>query len=184
MSYAVIYDLLWLLIVVYWVATAFGNKKTTYRWHPWARVLGAVVVITILALFWNTRIAQKQVFAVSDLNQAIGIPLCAAGVAFAIWARRTLGTNWSGNPTIKEGHELIKNGPYRWVRHPIYAGIFFGLLGTFVGSGRVRTLVVVVGATLCVVVKLWIEEGLMLKQFPEAYAAYRKQTKTLIPFIW
>jgi protein-S-isoprenylcysteine O-methyltransferase Ste14 len=56
-----------------------------------------------------------------------GLTIAAAALGFAIWARFTLGRNWSGTVTVKAGHELIRSGPYRFVRHPIYSGILAGL---------------------------------------------------------
>src|SRR5579871_3841744 len=57
----------------------------------------------------------------------VGVVLTAAGLLFAIWARLTLGGNWSGIVTLKKDHELIIRGPYRWVRHPIYTGLLLAL---------------------------------------------------------
>lgn len=48
----------------------------------------------------------------------------------AVWARVHLGRNWSGIVTVKEDHELIRTGPYGYVRHPIYTGLITGLIGT------------------------------------------------------
>ena len=53
----------------------------------------------------------------------LGAPLTLAGIAFTIWARVLLGGNWSGGVTLKHDHELVIDGPYRWVRHPIYTGL-------------------------------------------------------------
>jgi protein-S-isoprenylcysteine O-methyltransferase Ste14 len=55
--------------------------------------------------------------------QWAGVVVCAAGAGVAIRARRILGRNWSGFVMIKQDHELIQRGPYRFVRHPIYTGI-------------------------------------------------------------
>ena len=54
---------------------------------------------------------------------SVAVALTALGFALTLWARYILGSNWSGNVTIKVGHELIRSGPYRFVRHPIYTGI-------------------------------------------------------------
>lgn len=56
--------------------------------------------------------------------------LTAAGISFAIWARFYIGENWSSAVTIKVGHELIRTGPYAWVRHPIYCGLLLAIAGT------------------------------------------------------
>src|SRR6185437_797564 len=54
---------------------------------------------------------------------AAGLALEASGLFFAIWARHHLGRHWSGEITIKVGHDLIRSGPYRYLRHPIYTGV-------------------------------------------------------------
>ena len=72
----------------------------------------------------------------------IGLALLCAGLAFAVWARVELGRNWSGSVTVKEGHELIRSGPYAYVRHPIYTGLIAALIGTAVIIGTLRALTV------------------------------------------
>ena len=66
--------------------------------------------------------------------------MVAAGIAFAVWARHYLGRNWSGTVTVKQDHELIRSGPYRLVRHPIYTGLLLAILGTAVALRRVARL--------------------------------------------
>jgi len=123
------------------------------------------------------------VFRPTKTLEWAGITACATGVGFAIWARRTLGRNWSGGPQIKDGHELVTAGPYRLVRHPIYTGILLAILGTLIGSARVRELVILAVAVPGVCIKFSIEEKLMLRQFPQAYPEYKRRTKALIPFV-
>src|SRR3954471_14186951 len=66
-----------------------------------------------------------------------GLALVCAGMLFMVWARVHLGRYWSGYVTLKEGHQLIRTGPYRLVRHPIYTGFLAAALGTalVVGTG-------------------------------------------------
>src|SRR6202035_555424 len=66
-----------------------------------------------------------------------GAALTLAGLLFAIWARLYLGKNWSGLVQVKHDHELIRSGPYRFVRHPIYSGILLALVGTTVARRNV-----------------------------------------------
>jgi protein-S-isoprenylcysteine O-methyltransferase Ste14 len=133
---------------------------------------------------WNGPWARISLFRVPDLLGALGVALCASGVAFAIWARRTLGANWSAEPSIRVGHELVRNGPYHWARHPIYSGILMAFIGTFMGTGRVRTAALLGFVVVVVILKIRIEESLMMRQFPGEYPAYRKSTKALVPFLF
>ena len=65
-----------------------------------------------------------------------GLALTAFGIALSIWARLTLGANWSGIVTLKKDHELIRAGLYRWIRHPIYTGILVAMIGTALIKGH------------------------------------------------
>src|ERR1700730_3049398 len=71
-------------------------------------------------------------------NARGGVALTGLGVAISIWARLALGSNWSGLVTLTEDHELIRKGPYRWVRHPIYTGILLAMIGTAMVRNHVR----------------------------------------------
>ena len=95
-----------------------------------------------------------------------------AGTALAIWARLTLGRNWSAEVTFKEDHELIESGPYALVRHPIYSGLLLMALGTVIHDGR--ALGVGLFAALCAALwwKARQEEQIIGRHFPEAYRDY------------
>ncbi len=110
-----------------------------------------------------------------------GFALTLCGALFAAWARLTLGTNWSGRPSVKAGHELIVTGPYALVRHPIYTGLLLGLAGTALAVGEWRAILGLVTILLAFAAKMKQEERLMMQTFPEAYPRYRKRVKALIP---
>jgi protein-S-isoprenylcysteine O-methyltransferase Ste14 len=112
----------------------------------------------------------------------IGVALVIAGLAFAIWARVHLGGNWSGTVTIKQGHELIRSGPYAYVRHPIYTGLITALLGTTLASGTVHAAIGLAIIAVSFVHKSRIEEGFMRETFPGAYQRYSAEVPALIPF--
>jgi protein-S-isoprenylcysteine O-methyltransferase Ste14 len=118
-------------------------------------------------------------------TQIVGIILSGAGIAFAIWARFVLGKNWSGIPSIKEGHELIQSGPYAIVRHPIYTGIILSALGDAIAFGfRVEYIAIVFALFVSFWVKLQSEEKLMMKQFPEKYPEYKEKVRgAIIPSV-
>lgn len=110
-----------------------------------------------------------------------GLVLTAAGCIFAVWARMTLGSNWSGRATVKAGHELIVKGPYALVRHPIYTGFLLALAGTVLASSQWRSLIGFGVIVLALLVKMSQEESLMMQTFPQDYAEYRRRVKALIP---
>jgi protein-S-isoprenylcysteine O-methyltransferase Ste14 len=106
------------------------------------------------------------------------------GVAFATWARLQLGGNWSSSVTIKQGHTLVRRGPYTIVRHPIYTGLLLATLGVAIIVGEYRGLFGVGVLFLAYWLKSSREERFMLEQFDGEYRQYQGQVKALIPYIF
>ena len=96
----------------------------------------------------------------------------------------SLGANWSSWVTFKENHELIRSGPYRSVRHPIYSGLLLLLLGTILAMGRLQGFIGLAGGFLAIWVKLSQEEAIILKHFGPLYQDYKAHTKALIPGVF
>ena len=105
------------------------------------------------------------------------------GASFGVWARFTIGTNWSVDVTLKEDHELIERGPYALVRHPIYTALFTMLLGTAIAYGQYENVVIFVAAVVIFTIKMRAEEHLMTEAFPDQYPEYRRRVKAIVPFL-
>lgn len=177
----------WIALAIVWLAGAFTTKKTV-RSQP-GRNRIAYVTLVLLGSVLFTKPLQFGLLAMRVLPATaatayIGLALTIAGVAFTIWARFYLGRNWSGRPTIKENHTLIRGGPYAVVRHPIYAGILFGLLGTAIVQGKLAALIGTVLILIAFKLKSRLEESFMIEQFGAEYVQYKEQVKGLIPFVW
>jgi protein-S-isoprenylcysteine O-methyltransferase Ste14 len=125
-----------------------------------------------------------RIVPLGDAAPILGVVLTAAGLLFTVWARVHLGGNWSGNVTVKEGHTLVTNGPYRWVRHPIYTGVFLALIGTALAVGTARAFVGAGLILLGFVIKLRVEEARMRETFPADYGDYSRRTARLIPGVY
>jgi len=111
----------------------------------------------------------------------LGALATAAGVAFAIWARRHIGRNWSGQITIRQEHELIRTGPYARIRHPSYTGLLLALAGTAIAIGEYRAIVAFAVIAIGFVVKAKREESLLTKEFGQAFDEHRQQTGFFLP---
>jgi len=112
----------------------------------------------------------------------LGVAIALTGFALLQWSHQSLGKNWSDSPLLLEGQEMIASGPYRWIRHPIYAA-FLLILGSpllisanwFVGG-------MWIGMTgLDVASRVRAEEAMMVGQFGEQYHAYMQRTGRLLP---
>lgn len=176
---------LWGGWLVFWLASARGNKRTATRTGLLWRFTGLAAALAVWLSLWQFPAYFEQPLLPPSAAWAyIGLVLTAAGLGFTIWARRVLGTNWSAMPTIKEDHELIQRGPYRLVRHPIYTGLLLAVFGSCLAEGRVWNLAVVGMATILLIAKLKAEEALLARQFPDAYLQYRRRVKAIIPFLY
>ena len=106
-----------------------------------------------------------------------------SGSAFAVWARLHLGRNWGTPMSQKNEPELITSGPYRLVRHPIYTGFLLAGLGTAVALSWPWLIGVALAAGYFVYSAV-IEERNLTAQFPDAYPAYQRSTKMLVPYVF
>jgi len=102
----------------------------------------------------------------------------------AIWARYSLGAYWSARVTLKEGHQLIRSGPYALVRHPIYTGMFLAALGTALVGGEWRGILALLLLITAHARKAFREESLLSREFGEEYTNYRRSTGFLFPRLW
>ena len=177
----------WIIFLVVWVLAALSTKPVVFRESPAQRLAYSLLLLAgCYLVFRGSRFSYPLGLRLVPAHVAIvwtATVLCVAGLGFCIWARFTLGRNWSGTVTLKEEHELILCGPYRFVRHPIYTGLFAMIVGTAIALGHVIGFVGVVLAFLSFWIKLSYEEKVLLKQFPEQYATYQQRVKRIIPFL-
>lgn len=114
-----------------------------------------------------------------------GLALMAAGLALRFWAIRVLARFFTVDVNIQEGHELVRRGPYRWLRHPSYTGSLMTFLGFGLALGNAWSLLVVMApVTVAFIWRMRVEERVLAEAFPSQYPEYARQTKRLIPFVW
>ena len=172
--------------VVSWGVAAIWSRRTAARAPGAARVLDLSLTIGGAGLLAYSARMRQAAGSAWDFPLAVDwmlTGLVALGLVFTWWARLTLGDLWSGAVVRKEAHEVVRRGPYRLVRHPIYTGLIFALLALAIQIGRPAA---VVGALLMSTgfwAKARLEERFLGAQLGEgAYADYRRVTPMLIPF--
>jgi len=176
----------WLIFLAYWFISAFRQKPLA-EGQSWASTLAHRIPV---GLGWVLLVdpmlpppMNRVLISRMDWVLAIGTVICVFGLFVTVWARWTLAGNWSSDVTFKQGHELIKTGPYRFVRHPIYTGLLIMALGTALHAGQLRCWLSIVVVGIGFWIKLKQEESLMLRHFPDEYPDYQKQVKALVPFV-
>jgi protein-S-isoprenylcysteine O-methyltransferase Ste14 len=176
---------LWALLLTYWFVTFFPNRQTVRReprWQWFVRILPLVAAYSLLLrepgqADWLGR----RFVPASSWLQAIGVGVTALGVALAIWARWHLGRNWSATVSIRSGHELIGQGPYRTIRHPIYSGFLLATIGSALTIGETRALVTFAVVLVLFTIKARKEETWLAREFGADFEQQRRRTGRFLP---
>ena len=171
----------WVIFSLYWEIAAKNAAKAISSESRISR--GIHLVLTNLALLleivqfsWAGKYLPVSYFTIVG-----GLAVTVAGLSIAIWARRVLGRNWSGEITIKVEHELIRAGPYKRLRHPIYTGILTMYAGTAVVTGTWLALVGLAVAVFAYWRKIRLEEVNLRIAFGSEYDAYCRESWALVP---
>ncbi len=179
---------IWTVFWVAWILPAVFGKRTIRRQSSGSRILQIVLLLVAYVLIVNGRLGwdllNRRVVPAGTVSLWSGYALLMAGMLFAGWARIFLGGNWSSSVTLKQDHTLVRSGPYRIVRHPIYTGLLVALLGTAIVLGELRCFIGVILAAIAWKMKSINEEALMVEEFGDQYTRYRLQVKGLVPYLW
>jgi protein-S-isoprenylcysteine O-methyltransferase Ste14 len=177
---------LWLVFGLYWAIAGLNSAPTkrsessasTY-FHQFMLVAAFLLLILPVPRLTGWFLPLTFPFAMG-----VGVTIQAASLLLAIWARRHLGRNWSAEVRIAVGHQLVRTGPYRWLRHPIYTAMLGMFLGTAIACGQYHALL---GLMLLVIVylrKTRLEEQILQQTFGAEYDAYRRGTWALVPLLF
>ena len=175
----------WGAWMVYWVIMAFTTKRTIERrGFIGYRLVAGILIVGLVAGGRLLHVsAQSQLWHTTRALGVVTDCIVVAGAAFSVWARVTLGRNWSMEVTFKQDHELIESGPYALARHPIYTGLIVMALGTAIDYGRAVGFGVLVSLCGGLWWKARQEERIMSRHFPDTYAAYKTRVRAIIPFV-
>jgi protein-S-isoprenylcysteine O-methyltransferase Ste14 len=176
----------WLAFCIYWLVSALTVKAVSERKTFGSSLAYRIPVILGSVLLWGPDLNGPLSFVLTphtNLMEFAGAMVCGSGLFIAIWARWTLAGNWSSTVTFKKDHELVRTGPYRFVRHPIYTGMLLMSVAVALEYGHLRCWIGVIGWGIGFWIKLKQEESLMLQHFPDEYPVYRRQVKALVPFV-
>jgi len=177
----------WIAFYLYWVAHVRVAKANAERQSVAATLPYRALTLSggvLLFLAYLPFPMGLPILPVGHITREAGIAICYLGLGLAIWSRRTLGDNWSSTVNLKQGHELVERGPYRFVRHPIYSAILLMSLGTAVAFDRLSCFIGLVPLFLGFWIKLLQEEALMTRQFPKAYPVYMARVRALVPLLF
>jgi protein-S-isoprenylcysteine O-methyltransferase Ste14 len=176
---------LWTAWVAIWFLWALQSKQTRQREGlasqisyrvPIAVAIWLILYARHLSPWWTGNILPYR-----GWFGWLGVAITVLGFALTFWARAILGGNWSGVVTIKVNHELIRTGPYRFVRHPIYTGILLAMAGSALVYDQWRSVVGVALLGVSFTIKRLKEEQFMRQTFGAQYDDYARTTGAIFP---
>jgi protein-S-isoprenylcysteine O-methyltransferase Ste14 len=178
--------LAWATFIAVWLVSAFATNRTVQR--EGGAGIGRRIFLGLVAWYLVFGVGDSRFGVLSERFVPrgswiawLGAVMAVVGVAFAIWARIHIGRYWSGNVVLKEGHQLIRTGPYARIRHPIYTGMLLGLAGSALAFGHVGALLAFAIYTLMFWLKARKEEALLAGQFGAAFEGHRRHTGFFLP---
>lgn len=154
------------------------------RWTK--QVLVATVMAGLIAAYLlASRDRGIRAYADGWTTLALGIALVVAGVALRSWAVWTLGRFFRREVTVEAGQHVVRSGPYRFVRHPAYAGnlLMYAGFGLAIGSWVSAALVLAV-ATAAHIPRIRVEEAELERELGSDYRDYERTTARLVPGVW
>jgi protein-S-isoprenylcysteine O-methyltransferase len=148
------------------------------------RVLGYAFFISLVALLSAWALHALGVGTLPEWLAWVGILLAFAGLGLRTWANRTLGAYYTRTLKVADGQSIIREGPYRVIRHPGYLGTILTWTGVALATGNwIVLLIVLIVIGGAYYLRIETEEKLLLSSLPE-YGEYRSHTWRLIPPIY
>ncbi len=176
---------MWLAFSLYWEIAAKDASAEKSSEATLSRSVHVLIAnAALLLIFIPVPRLMGRFLPVSTPFIAAGLVLTGCGLALSIWARIHLGRNWSGRITIKVDHQLVRSGPYRLVRHPIYTAILAMYAGTMLVSGEWHALIGMFLAVFAYWHKVRMEEANLARAFGPDYSDYRRTTCALVPWVF
>jgi len=178
---------LWILWSGYWYVSAKSVEKTKSTESILMRLQHIIPSAIGFTAIFNGRsfdIGSLNNLVFNHTLRSLGVICTAVGLGFSVWARIHLGRYWSAMITLKVGHRLIRTGPYKLTRHPIYTGFLYASFGSALTSGTWLGLIGFIIIFITYVIKLKREEKLLIQVFGQEYVNFRKEVPGLIPFLF
>jgi protein-S-isoprenylcysteine O-methyltransferase Ste14 len=134
--------------------------------------------VTVLTALWITPVWHRP-----SIYHIIGLILIISGITFRIWAIQTLGRYYSHIVRKIDQHQIIDTGPYKCIRHPSYAGMITALAGIALFYFNFVTIAVFICLLLpSIILRIKVEEKILFTI--DGYAAFAKNRRRIIPYIW
>ena len=162
-----------------------SDRTVTSEWGSYL-ALGAGAAVGFFLAAQIRRLVPGVDFPARSTGWLVVIVvLIVLGAGFRLWAIVTLGQYFRAVVHLQEGHQVVRSGPYRVLRHPSYTGLLVAVLGVSLLFGNLLSaLVLWLFVIAAVLYRIRVEERVLLTGLGDAYADYMRETNRLIPGVW
>lgn len=184
----------WAAVVLSVLILAFAPSEVIYRKHgniksaedrhsSWIILTSTFVNVGAFIFFCSRGIGTIPWHA--QWVSLCGLLICAVGVGMRYWAIITLGRFFTSAVMVQSDQSVIAHGPFRFIRHPGYAGaLLFGVGGALACANWAAMLFFVLCHGAAFRYRVTLEEAVMLTHFGATYAAYQARTWRFLPFVY
>jgi protein-S-isoprenylcysteine O-methyltransferase len=173
-----------------WIAIEFvvglrtdSSGRTARQWTQGLIMLAILASIALAAVLAEHHLAPLPGSGWWPL--AVGLTLLWTGLAFRLWAVRTLGRFFKMAVVVQDDHRVVDSGPYRWLRHPSYTGALTITVGIGLAYGDWTSIAVMLLCPLIAfLIRIRVEERTLLDELGDEYAVYAQRTARLVPGLY
>lgn len=161
-----------------------GFERSTVKYERREKFLYYLVGLGITPIFFYlfTSWIDTFQFPFPAWIRWLGAVITCTGDLLFIWSHRALARNWSPILEIRKGHTLVTSGPYKFIRHPMYAAIFIIGIGiSLISSNWIVALSYMLPVIFMYLTRIADEEEMMIEKFGSEYREYMTRTGRLIP---
>jgi protein-S-isoprenylcysteine O-methyltransferase Ste14 len=156
------------------------NADPTWFWGLML-VVAPAMTLTCLGFIVQPRWVDFAAIEVPRWLRLGGMPLGLAGMALFGWMFHHLGLNVTSTSMPRARATLVTSGPYRWVRHPMYASALILVTSAALLTGNLVVLIGGVCMFALLAARSQLEERRLVEKFGDAYHAYRRRTGRFLP---
>jgi len=111
----------------------------------------------------------------------VGVGVAIVSLPLLAWAHHTLGEQFSPDLRLRQEHRLVTSGPYRWMRHPMYAAESLFMIALAAESANWPVALLMIAGIVMLYARVGKEEAMMIEQFGDEYRSYMKRTGRFLP---
>lgn len=155
------------------------NADKGTLWIIWITIIACITLSVYVSVAYKFPISENPII------RYLGLVIIYIGIIFRILVVRSLGQFFTVSVTIRIDHKLKKDGFYKYLRHPSYLASLISFIGFGIAINSWISLALITTAILIVfIIRIKVEEKVLIEQFGAEYFEYKQSTKSIIPFIY